>query len=96
MNLSEFEVSTELSEPPPDLPAPLLALWHDRAGNWKRAHGIVQDLASRDAFWVHAYLHRQEGDYGNASYWYRRARRPVPAGAPLKEWRAIASRLLEG
>src|ERR1700733_15799160 len=53
----------------------LLALWWDAKGDWERAHGIAQDVAGADGAWVHAYLHRKEGDAGNAGYWYRQAGR---------------------
>lgn len=57
-----------------EIPDPLLrAMWHDLQGNWDRAHSIAQELESRAAARVHAYLHRKEGDQWNAEYWYRRA-----------------------
>src|SRR5947207_3353376 len=51
----------------------LLALWWDARGDWEKAHQVAQDVAGRDGAWVHAYLHRKEGDLGNAGYWYRQA-----------------------
>jgi hypothetical protein len=70
------------------------ALWWAARGNWERAHAIIQDEDGRDAAWVHAYLHRVEGDLGNAAYWYRRASR-APASGPLDaEWENIAAALL--
>jgi hypothetical protein len=81
-------------EPPWELAAPLLALWYDGKGDWDRAHETVQDDESRDAAWVHAYLHRKEGDSGNARYWYRRAGREA-SDLPLeREWDEIVSQLL--
>ena len=81
--------------PPAGLAPPLGALWWDRRGDWDRAHAAVaEDAQGRDAAWVHAYLHRREGDAGNALYWYRRAGRPA-ASAPLAaEWDEIAAALL--
>ncbi len=58
----------------------LLALWHDAQGDWARAHEVAQDVESSNGAWVHAYLHRKEGDAFNAAYWYRRAGKPVFAG----------------
>ena len=58
------------------------------------AHRLVQDESSNDAAWVHAYLHRVEGDLGNAGYWYRRAGKPVAKGSLDEEWGAIAAALL--
>jgi hypothetical protein len=78
----------------PNLPAPLRALWHEAQGDWKRAHEIVQDENDRDSAWVHAYLHRKEGDLPNAGYWYRRAGKPVAKETLEQEWEAIVSALL--
>ena len=82
--------------PPAGLSAALQALWHDAKGDWDGAHGCVQDDRSRDGAWVHAYLHRKEGDVGNAGYWYARAGRSMPpSGTSLaQEWAAIAEALL--
>lgn len=96
MKLSEFELSLTGTEPPAALPAVLRALWLDARGRWDLAHEIVQEEAGAPAAWVHAYLHRKEGDLGNARYWYRRAGRPVPGGPPEDEWRTIVATFLEG
>jgi len=75
------------------LPVPLAALWWQARGRWDRAHEVAQSAASADAAWVHAHLHRQEGDLQNADYWYRRAGRS-PSDLPLPaEWVAIAATL---
>jgi hypothetical protein len=75
--------------------APLpLALWHDAQGDWEAAHRVAQDVAGRDGAWVHAYLHRREGDDWNAAYWYRQAAHPVCRGSLEDEWHAIAAALL--
>jgi len=72
----------------------LLALWYDGQGDWTHAHEVAQDVHGRDGAWVHAYLHRKEGDLGNAGYWYRQAGRPV-AHEPLDaEWQAMVRDLL--
>ena len=74
---------------------PLQALWHDAHGDWDVAHTLAQEAASPAGDWVHAYLHRKEGDEGNARYWYRRAGKTLP-GTPLStEWDEIAQNLLE-
>ena len=72
------------------------ALWHDARGDWEQAHTCAQEGNSRDGSWVHAYLHRKEGDLGNAGYWYARAGRPMPAlSLTLEaEWAEIAQELL--
>ncbi len=77
MTLTEFEASVATGTPPVALPPVLLALWHDARGDWEAAHEVAQDVPDPDGAWVHAYLHRKEGDAGNAAYWYRRASKPV-------------------
>jgi hypothetical protein len=72
----------------------LLALWWDAKGDWEKAHEIAQDVAGADGAWVHAYLHRKEGDVGNAGYWYRRAGRDVARGGLRVEWEGIVRELL--
>jgi hypothetical protein len=80
---------------PPDGLAPTVqAMWWAAKGDWDKAHKIVQDDESREAAWVHAYLHRVEGDLPNARYWYRTASQPVATGALEQEWDAIAAALL--
>jgi hypothetical protein len=81
--------------PPRALAAPLAALWWARKGDWDRAHKLVQDEAGQDAAWVHAYLHRVEGDLGNAGYWYRQARKPAATGDLDAEWAAMVDALLK-
>jgi hypothetical protein len=78
--------------PPVALSLPQLALWHAKIGNWDRAHDLSQEIPDPDGAWIHAHLHRQEGDLPNASYWYHRARRPVPARSLSieQEWQQIA------
>jgi hypothetical protein len=92
--MAEFKASFSGAAPAPELAAPLAALWWAAKGGWDEAHKIVQDEATADAAWVHAYLHRVEGDLGNASYWYRRAAKPVAAGSLETEWERISSALL--
>lgn len=79
---------------PAGLDTPLRALWQDAAGNWEAAHTCVQDDNSAEAAWVHAYLHRKEGDASNAGYWYARAGRPHFSGSLGSEWEEIARDLL--
>ena len=74
---------------------PLLALWQDAQGEWEAAHVTVQDNSSANAAWVHAYLHRKEGDIDNARYWYARAGRPEFTGSLDAEWAAMARALLK-
>ncbi len=76
----------------------LKALWHDGRGEWEAAHDLAQQEGSLRGHWVHAYLHRKEGDIGNAGYWYRRAGRemPGPELALSEEWERIVGALLVG
>jgi hypothetical protein len=97
MSFAEFQQSVAReSAPPAEASGALQALWHDARGDWESAHASAQADTGRDGAWVHAYLHRKEGDLGNAGYWYARARRPLPpANLPLAdEWAQIASSLL--
>lgn len=83
-----------LPTPPKGASGPLAALWHAAKGDWDKAHNLVMDEESDAAAWVHAHLHRVEGDESNAGYWYRRAGKP-PAKGPLgEEWDQIAAALL--
>ena len=96
MTLDEFRQSLTGSQTPPAGVAPLLqALWHDAKGDWDRAHSLAQEIETKDGAWVHAYLHRKEGDLGNAGYWYRRAARELFAGTLDDEWAEIVTALLE-
>ena len=91
-----FRASLTDTAPPQDISAPLTALWWAAKGDWDKAHAIAQDDASAEGSWVHAYLHRVEGDLGNASYWYRRAGQPVATDALEAEWERIVATLLAG
>jgi len=93
MTLAEFEASLAAAAPPAVHPN-LQALWWQAKGDWDAAHEVVQERSDRDAEWIHAFLHRDEGDLGNAGYWYRRAGRPAANGDLRDEWRAIATELL--
>ena len=94
MTFEAFKESLRHSSPPAGLPPLLAALWHDARGDWARAHNITQDIESSDAAWVHAYLHRKEGDLGNAGYWYRRADRQTATDALEAEWDRLVRALL--
>jgi hypothetical protein len=96
MTEAEFQASLQRPAPPQGLPPPLAALWHESRGDWDAAHRLVEDGATADACHVHAYLHRREGDTGNAGYWYRRAVRPVATGSLDAERQALVLRLLPG
>jgi hypothetical protein len=95
MTIEEFRASLREEHPPQHLPALLQALWWDARGNFDRAHDIAQEESSgQESAWVHAYLHRKEGDPENAGYWYKRAHQPSPETSPAEEWRQITTVLL--
>jgi hypothetical protein len=94
MTLTELRASLSEDEPPSHLTETVQALWWDARGDWDRAHRIAQEIPDADGSWVHAYLHRKEGDLSNASYWYRRAGRSRPSEPLEQEWEAIAEALL--
>jgi hypothetical protein len=95
VTFEEFEQSTSDDVPPPGLEDPLRALWEDARDNWDRAHEIAQEISNWKGSWVHAYLHRKEGDIGNASYWYSRAGKPRSHATLEEEWKEISLALLE-
>jgi len=94
MNYSEF-VGTLNQAQPPETSSPLLeALWHDAKGDWHQAHNIAQDIPSADGSWMHAYLHRKEGDLSNAGYWYSKAGKPVATRSLEEEWEQLVKEFL--
>jgi hypothetical protein len=94
-DLAAFSASLAGDAPPVGLSPPLVALWHAARGEWDEAHAIAQRREGDPAhYWVHAHLHRVEGDLGNAGYWYRRAGKPMPEGDLAAERDAIVAALL--
>jgi hypothetical protein len=89
MTIEEFEAAASA-----EFEGALLALWWDAKGNWDKAHEIAQDVPGTDGAWVHAYLHRKDGDVGNAAYWYRQAGRRVARGDLRAEWERIVREML--
>ena len=101
MTFNEFKLSLSQNSPPKNLNDLLTALWYDakahpsaNEASWDKAHKITQDISGKDAAWVHAYLHRKEGDSGNASYWYSRAGKPFSNKTLDEEWEEIVKVLL--
>jgi len=94
MTLSEFRATLKDAAPPDVSPA-LVALWHDARGDWEMAHRVAQDVNDRSGAWVHAYLHRKEGEIDNARYWYGQADKPAATDSLEAEWDRIASGLLD-
>jgi hypothetical protein len=95
LSLATFLATIEADHGPASaLSALLRALWLDARGDWDGAHKCVDVREDTDSMWVHAYLHRKQGDLSNARYWYARARRPLQECLLDEEWRAIAAALL--
>lgn len=96
MTPAAFKRSLSNAVPPKAVSAALQGLWWARKGDWDKAHRLIMDEHSSEAAWVHAYLHRVEGDEGNALYWYRQARRSPAEGPVEAEWDAIVAALTGG
>ncbi len=94
MTLETFRQSLTEPAPPPGLTPAMEALWFDAKGDWETAHARAQADEGRAGAWVHAYLHRKEGDASNAAYWYRRSNQPVAAGSLESEWENVTNALL--
>ena len=94
MTFEEFKASLKKDTPPEGINPLLQALWYDGKNDWTGSHNIAQDIHSGDGSWIHAYLHRKEGDPGNAAYWYRKAGKPVPNVSLEKEWENLVRTLL--
>ncbi len=94
MTPAELRATLADPEPPPGLGLAVEALWWDARKDWGRAHGLAMEDPSPDGAAVHAYLHREEGDLGNAAYWYSRAGRPVAQGPLEAEWEALVADMM--
>ncbi len=94
MELTTFHQSTTEPQPPPGLSQPLRALWHAVRGEWDEAHEYAQALTGAEGAWIHAHLHREEGDLGNAQYWYRAAGQPMPTVSIQAERDALVRHFL--
>jgi hypothetical protein len=94
MTFAEFKRSLSNTKPPAGLAPALAGLWWAGKDDWAKAHKLVMDEGDKDCAWVHAYLHRVEGDPANARYWYKQAGRPAASGALPAEWAAIVRELV--
>lgn len=94
MTIVSFKESLATDKPPAEASLHLKALWYDAKGEWDMAHTQIQDMEDSNAAWVHAYLHRKEGDMANAGYWYRRAGKNMPGITLEKEWENIVEDLI--
>jgi hypothetical protein len=94
MTSEAFIQTIEKDELPLQAPLYVQALWYDAKGNWHKAHSLIDALGDLNSCWVHAYLHRKEGDLGNADYWYRRAQKSRPGCSLSEEWKNLVDVLL--
>lgn len=94
MNFEVFNNSLSQTAPPKELSVYLQSLWYDGKGDWTKAHTIIQDMEDETGSWIHAYLHRKEGDKWNANYWYTKAGKPMPQYDLEQEWEEIVKALL--
>lgn len=94
MTFIEFQSSLQDPNPPEGLSDALLSLWYAGKDNWQKSHDIAQHIPTKEGSWIHAYLHRWEGDDWNANFWYRRADRSMPDHSLKEEWQHITKTLL--
>ncbi len=94
MTLDEFKSSLTQDSPPTGISMPLQALWTDAKGDWDTAHRIAQSISDATGAWIHAYLHRREGDLANAAYWYSCAGKKRTNQTLQEEWESIVQALL--
>ena len=93
--LDAFRGSLSGDAPPGHLGPALHALWWLAKGHWDQAHKVCQGHEDQDDVnWVHAHLHRHEGDLRNAGGWYNRAGREMHAGSLQEEWDLLAAEFL--
>ena len=94
MDLASFKKSITGSDPPSGSSVYVSALWYDAKGDWDKAHHLIQDIEGKNASWIHAYLHRKEGDSSNADYWYVKAGRKRPSVTLNQEWEELVAAFL--
>ncbi|MGI9547269.1 MAG: hypothetical protein ACR2MM_08540 [Flavobacteriaceae bacterium] len=90
----EFENSINFDSPSKEWPEALQAMWWDSKGNWQKSHDLAEDINSNLGNWIHAYLHRKDGDQWNAGYWYQRAGRAFPVKTLEEECKELVLSIL--
>ena len=93
-SLADFKDSLKLPQPTGEFSVQLRSLWYDGKGDWHKAHSLIDQLTDRESAWVHAYLHRKEGDIWNADYWYRKAGQARPDLSVDEEWEQLVLHFL--
>lgn len=94
ISFEDFIATLQEPYPSKELSSVLKSLWYDGKGDWDKAHAQVDQLGDRDLAWVHAYLHRKEGDLWNADYWYSRAKKTRPNCSLEEEWEQLVEHFL--
>lgn len=94
MTFDDFKNTLSADTPPEGINELLTAQWYAAKGDWERSHSIAQDIPDRNGAWIHAYLHRVEGDIGNAGYWYSAAGKPMPNNTLEMEWEELVRAML--
>ena len=94
MNFDTFQKSLSDAAPPANASVYVQSLWYDGKGDWELAHELIQDLTDKTAAWIHAYLHRKEGDVWNANYWYTKAGQRMPGYSLEQEWEELVKSML--
>src|SRR5688500_12446994 len=95
MDFDGFTSSIKQQTIPSSLGPELQSLWYDCLNNWNKAHDIAQDIPDKNGSWIHAYLHRKEGDKWNANYWYQKAGKTMPSYSLEKEWEELVRYFLK-
>jgi hypothetical protein len=95
MKYDEFLGTLSSDQPPENMPDVLKALWYDGKNDWAASHNIAQDIDNKNGSWIHAYLHRKEGDISNARYWYSRANKSEPKMSLKEEWESLVKYFTE-
>jgi hypothetical protein len=94
MTAAQFKQSLSDNLPPAGISVYLQSLWFDGKNNWEESHTIIQDVEDETAAWIHAYLHRKEGDVWNANYWYTKAGKRMPGYSLQQEWDELLDALI--
>ena len=95
MTFDEFISSLSLDQPPQKIPEVLKALWYDGKDDWHESHNVAQEIDDRNGSWIHAYLHRKEGDISNARYWYSRAGKSEPDVSLKEDWESLVRHFIQ-
>jgi hypothetical protein len=67
-----------------------------KRGEWDKAHDLLQNHKGDVGSWIHAVLHREEGDESNAAYWYNRAGKTKASCSIEEEYDIIAQSIKDG